>query len=132
MRAIIDAGAKNLLRARNDRQESYFAKLAIRRSRVAHDAAHRFHRAGGERCAQVRLSDFVVERNHAVIVRRSKPFLAVGRETQKLHAPVSSFEIAANILRTAQSICVTLRTLKRRRDRCGNDDETGGKNGHQG
>ena len=96
--------------ARNDRQKSYLAELAIGRGRVSHDAAHRVHRAGGEGRAQVRLSDFVVERNHAVIARRSKPFLAVGGETQKLHAPVSSLEVAANILRTTQSICVTLTT----------------------
>src|SRR6266702_5866976 len=102
--------AQRIFSVLDHRKKSYLAELAIGRAGVLRDPAHGFDSAGagGERGAQVWLSDFVVERNHAVIARRAEPFLAIGGETQKLHAPISLFGVAENILRTAQSICVTL------------------------
>src|SRR5215469_10337924 len=85
VRAIIDAGAKNLAWPRDDRLEFYFGEFAIRRGALR-DAAHPIHCAGGERRAKVGLCDLVVERDHAIVAQRSEPVLAVGGEAQKSHA----------------------------------------------
>ena len=77
---------------------------------VLRDVAHFFHCAGDERRAKAGLRDFVVERDHAAIAQRSKPVLAVGGETQKLHAlfPFLVADFAANNPSHDASHCVTL------------------------
>ena len=47
--------------------------------------AHRLHRAGRERGAQIGLADLIVERDDAVAAHRAEAFLAAGDKTQKPH-----------------------------------------------
>ena len=82
--AVIDAGAENLVRLGNERQEFYVAELMIGLGGLCR-LAHRLHRAGRERCAQIGLADFVVQRNDAVAAHRAEALLAAGDKTQKPH-----------------------------------------------
>ena len=84
MRAVIDAGAEDLVRLGNNRQEFDVAELVIGLG-VLRRLAHRLHRAGRERGAQIGLADFVVERDDAVAAHRAETVLAAGGKTQKLH-----------------------------------------------
>ena len=82
--AVIDAGAENLVRVGNERQEFDVAELVVGLG-VLRRLAHRLHRAGRERRAQIGLADFIVQRNDAVAAHRAEALLAAGDKTQKPH-----------------------------------------------
>ena len=79
MGAVIDAGAENFRRLRNDRQKSYFIEPAIGRFALR-NVAHFFQCTGGERRAKAGLRDFIVERYDAIIAQRAEPVFAFGGE----------------------------------------------------
>ena len=94
MGTVIDAGAEDLFGTRNHRQEFYVGELAVGLG-VLRSLAHGVHGAGGERGAQTRLPDAVVQGDDTVAADRAEPFLAVGNETQQLHVVTPGFAVAA-------------------------------------
>ena len=94
MGAVIDAGAEDFFRLRDHRQEFYVGELTVGLG-VLRCLAHGVHGAAGERGAQARLPDAVVQRDDAVAAHRAEQFLAVGDETQKLHVVTPGFAAAA-------------------------------------
>ncbi len=84
MGAVIDAGAEDFVRTWNERQKYDVAELVVGLG-VLSRLAHRLHRAGRQRGAQIGLADLVVERDDAIAAHRAETFLAAGDKTQKLH-----------------------------------------------
>ena len=82
--AVIDAGAENLVRGRNQRQEFDVAELVVGLGGLRR-LPHRRHRAGRERRAQIGLADFIVQHDDAVAAHRAEALFAIGDKAQKPH-----------------------------------------------